>query len=189
MWLRAQTQFQIAKSLLVVAAISLALAPGANAQSDSYKVGVVNVKEVFDNFEGQKTAYKNLETERNSAQKPLDDMESKIKKLQDRYQAEASTLDPDDRRDLETTIESELGRYKAEFQRLQDDIDRKEKRMLEQLFEQIYESIQEVGLQGDYHMIFEGGDPGRTDLLYFSSTINMTQRVIDHLNAKQAAGD
>ena len=90
------------------------------------------------------------------------------------------------------TLTSWITRYKAEFKRAQEDIDRQEKKLLRDLLEDIHLAIQEIGLKNDYHLIFESGAnnasnlAGRTGgLLYSSTTLNMTQRVIDHLNEKK----
>jgi len=171
--------------IAIIIAISVILSPNAIAQSSGqHKIGVVNLKEVFDNYDEQKKSYENLKTERDKAQKPIDDLSTKITSDKERYESGADSMAEDERRKLKEKIESDFSKYQAEFQRLQKDIDRKEKNMLEGLFANIQEAIEEVGAKENYHMIFEGGKNTRNGLLYFSTTLNMTQKVIDHLNAK-----
>ena len=87
-----------------------------------------------------------------------------------------------ERLELEELVETDYGKYKSEFKRLQDGIDRREKRLLESLFQEIHKAVAEVGSKGNYHLILEGGQSGRSGVLYSSSTLNMTQQVIEHIN-------
>lgn len=154
--------------------------------SSSYKIGVVNLKEIFDNYEKQKERYRELEKQRDEMQKPIDDLSAKIEANKNRYDSEASQMSEDERRELQDLIEADYSRYQAEFKRLQGDLDRAEKRILEELFEDIQKAIEEVGKDQNYHIIFEGGDNKRSGVLYYSTTLNMTQRVIDYLNSKHS---
>jgi len=178
------TRIPIYAAVLILA-IGMTSPLQATAQSTSqHKIGVVNLKEVFDNYDQQKESYKNLKVERDKAQKPIDELSAKITADKQRYESEATTMPVEERRKLKEKIESDFSLYQAEFQRLQKDIDRKEKNMLEGLFDNIQKAIEEVGAQENYHLIFEGGKNTRNGLLYYSTTLNMTQKVIDHLNAK-----
>jgi Skp family chaperone for outer membrane proteins len=176
--------FLAAFAALLVSAPVLAQDPA------NYKIGVVDLKQVFDAYKKQIDEYAKLRTERDTMQKPIDDLSKTITADKDKYDKEKDKMTPDAKRVLEEKIEAAVTRYKAEFERAQQDIDRKEKKLMRDIFEEIYMGIQEVGAQGDYHLIFESGDsgsvmPGRPGgLLYSSTTLNMTQKVIDHLNGK-----
>ena len=165
----------------------LAIAAGnfepAKAEAGDYKIGVVNIKEVFDAYEKQKDEYAELERERDERQKVIDQISVKIEAAQKRHTAQKATLSPEALAALEEEIQSDFGRYQAEFKRLQDEIDRREKKLLESLFNEIHEAIGEVGVRSNYHLILEGGRTGRSGVLYSSTTLNMTRQIIDALNA------
>lgn len=172
-------------ALLLSAALVLVAVPDqAFAQDTAYKIGVVNVKDVFDKYERQMHEYELLQTEKDKKQAKIDILSEKITKQKDRYDAEKDTLSDEEIEKLEEEIESDYSRYKSEFKRLQEDIDRREKKLLEAVFEDIHTALQEVGLRDNYHLILEGGKSGRAAVLYYSTTMNMTQKVIDHLNEK-----
>lgn len=177
--------------------IALLLATAGTAQADTpesapgaYRIGVVNVKEVFDNYQKQKDLYEELRTTRDELQKPITALSDQITKDQERYKNEKDTLGEADRKLLEEKIEAAVTKYRAEFERSQQDINRQEKKLNEDVLNEIYLAIQEVGAQGNYHLVFESGEtaapiPARAGgLLYHSTTLNMTQRVIEHLNGK-----
>lgn len=174
--------------LLVLAGATFA--DTAEGQAADFRIGVVNLKEVFDNYQKQKDLYDNLRASRDTMQKPIDELSATINKDKERYEKEKDTLEAGERRALEEKIEANFTKYRAEYDRAQQDIDRQEKKLIRDVFEEIYMAVQEVGAQGNYHLIFESGEaappvPGRTGgLLYHSTTLNMTQRVIEHLNGK-----
>ena len=175
-----------------VAALVLCVSPGVGADNGlthDFKIGVVNTKEVFDNYERQKKDYEKLREALEEAQKPIAELSEQITRDKERYDAETDSMEEDEQRELEEKIQAAVTRWKAEFDRAQEDIDRQEKKLLRNVLEDIHLAIQEVGAQYNYHLIFEAG-PGdasslaaRTGgLLYSSSTLNMTQLVIDYLN-------
>jgi Skp family chaperone for outer membrane proteins len=185
---------------LVLAAALTAMA--APAQSDSpegtpggYRIGVVNVKQVFDNYQKQKDLYEELRKTRDEMQAPITALSEEITKDQDRYKQKQDSMSEAERKVLEEKIEANVTKYRAEFDRAQQDINRQEKKLNEQVFQEIYLAIGEVGAQGNYHLVFESGEtaapiPARSGgLLYHSTTLNMTQKVIEHLNAKYKASN
>jgi len=151
-----------------------------------YRIGVVNIQNVFEAYDRQKAEYESLETERDSRQKEIDKLSEKITKAKERYDNEKDTMSAEQREALEDAIQKDYDLYQAEFTRLQKEIDRREKKILEDLFDDIRQAVREVGHQNNYHLILEGGETGASGVLYFSTTLNMTQKVIDYLNAQYA---
>lgn len=170
---------------LGVLAIAAGKSEPAKAAAGDYKIGVVNIKEVFDSYEKQKDEYAKLERERDERQKVIDQISTKIEASQKRHTELKAAPSPsaDEILALEEEIASDFGRYQAEFKRLQDEIDRREKKLLESLFNEIHEAVGEVGVRSNYHLILEGGQTGRSGVLYSSTTLNMTRQIIDSLNA------
>lgn len=174
-----------AAALCVVAAFAASADVAApSPASGQYKIGVVNVKQVFDSYQKQKDEYEALQKTRDEKQVQIDELSEKIQKAKDRYEAEKDKMNETERRQLEESIESDYSLYKAEFKRLQEDIDRREKKLLESLFREIHDSIQEIGAKHNYHLVLEGGETGRSGLLYFSTPLDLTQQVIDYINDK-----
>ncbi len=176
-------------AILIAASIIAVPAVAENGDGD-YRIGVVNIKNVFDNYEKQIEEYEKLRKKRDQLQAPIDALSEQITKDKERYDEQKDAMSPEERRALEEKIEAAVTEYRTEFKRAQEDIDQQEKRLMRDLFEDIYLAIQEVGAKYNYHLIFEsGGDApsvaGRPGgLLYHSTTLNMTQRVIEHLNTK-----
>ncbi len=177
-------------TLAIALLFSLSALAADEAPATQFKIGVVDLKQVFDAYQKQKDQYADLRTKRDSMQKPIDELSAQITADKKTYDEGKDKMEAEARRMLEEKIESNVTKYKAEYDRAQQDIDRQEKKLMRDLFEEIYLAIQEVGAQGNYHLVFESGDnasvmPGRPGgLLYHSTTLNMTQKVTEHLNGK-----
>lgn len=178
----------LASTKTVVSTLLVALllaAPAAfsenGAPAQGYKIGVVDMKAVFDAYQKQKDEYASLETERETRQVEIDKLSKKITVARDKYDAEKETMSESDRDALQESIESDYGQYQADFKRLQQEIDRKEKKLLEDLFQDIRVAVKATGAQENYHLVLEAGESVR-GVLYSSSTLNITGRVIEHLN-------
>ncbi len=179
-------QFTLATTIAALITTFVLLPDTARAQSNGYKVGVVDVKQVFDAYKRQTDEYADLQKQRDTKQIEIDKLSESITKQKERYDAESESMSDEARLALQDSIENDYSEYKTEFKRLQESIDRQEKRLLTDLFKQINDAIGEVGTQENYHLILEGGQSGRSGVLYFSTTLNMTQQVIDYLNNKYA---
>lgn len=180
---------------LLLAALVLCVSPGISAENGlthEFKIGVVNTKKVFDNYEKQKLEYEKLRKAKDKAQKPIDELSDQITMDKEHYDAEKDKMDDDERLALEEKIQAALTRYRADFERAQEDINRQENKLLRDVLKDIHLAIQEVGAKYNYHLIFESAPDNASSLaartgglLYSSTTVNMTQRVIDHLNEQQ----
>lgn len=167
-------------------ALTLAVLPftphTAYAQDVEFKIGVVNLKQVFDGYDRQKTLYEELKAQRDELQVPIDALSKKIEADKARYQSESTTLSEDERTTLEETIATDFSEYELKIKQSQEKIDRREKSIFKEIIIEIQKSVEEVGAQENYHLIFDGGKSRTNSLLYYSTTMNMTQKVIENLN-------
>lgn len=155
-----------------------------------YKIGIVDRKAVYDAYEKRKDEFEELEAEKNRLQEDLDGMLEEIGTLRQQFENGEGTMAEEERSRLSETINSQIDRFTTERERSQRQIDRKGAKLITSLKEEIDLAAQEIGVKGNYHLILDSGqDPklqGR-DVVYYSSTLNMTQKVIDLLNRKYAA--
>ena len=155
-------------------------APQPSAGSE-YKIRVVNRKDVFDQYNKQKEEWKNLEAEKKSLQGEID-------KLSDGITADKKKLDEDksltdeQKTQLRDKVESDYRTYQTEFKRLQGEIDSKSRKFFARMMEDIDKAIAEIGEAENYHLILEADPKSPTSVLYFSSTIDITSKVVAKLN-------
>lgn len=169
--------------------LSLVFAPRAARAEGEYKIGVVNLKEVFDSYDKQKDDYKKLENEMKELQKGVDEMSETITKATDQYEAEKDSMTEEEREALQESIESDYSRYQAEFSRRQKDLERRQNRVADGILKDIRAAVKELGSAEEFHLILEAGKNAPTGVLYFSTTLDMTQKVVDYLNAKYKKSD
>ena len=157
----------------------------ASSQSRAYKIGIVDRKEVFDAYERTEIEYDKLEKEVEERQKVVDELSEKIEQQKSEYEKRKDTMTLEEREEFEAKVESDYRHYRSELERLQGDIDSMEMRVVKKLFDEIDQAIAEVGSEGNYHLVLDGGGEARGGVVYFSPTLDMTQKVIDHLNSKE----
>ncbi len=151
--------------------------------SGQYKIGVVNLKKVFDEYQGQKDEYGVLEKERAELQTRIDALADEVKKLQDKHTEQKEKLPKEELESLEEQILSKASESRAEFKQSQDEIDRKERRVMESLMEDIRAAIQTVGAKENFHMVFESGESSKSGVLYFATPLDITTKIVDQVNA------
>lgn len=179
--------------LFFILALALTLAAPAIAENGAsgYKIGVVDRKRVFEEYEKQKELLGGLEAEAQRLEeelnKEIEAFEQEFERIQQRE--ESGILSEDELLDLQQQFRERENTLKSKKQEWQRNLDIKTERVLSEIRRDIYEAVQVVGNQNDYHLILEADqDPrARTSVLYYVSAIDVTQKVIDHLNEQYAS--
>ncbi|MDZ4861658.1 MAG: OmpH family outer membrane protein [Candidatus Hydrogenedentes bacterium] len=181
------------KYVLAAAAVAIAAVvsgPVANtvfaqneAATTTYKIGVVDMDKVLEGYIKLKAEADALEAERDKRQTELD---TKTKALQVKMEGvkEAPEAERDRRRE---EIETELRNLRADMQRMQGELDSKGQKLSTRTREDIISAIQLVGAAENYHLILEGDADGRSTVIYFTNTINITSKVVAKLNGGPTA--
>src|SRR5690606_36604028 len=115
------------------------------------------MREEFQAYNRQKSEYEKLKKAQESAQAEIDKISADIEQKKKDYNAKKATMTPDEREQMELAISSQLSTYQAEFKKLQDEIDLKERKLLKDFFQEINTAVQEVGQAENYHLILEAG--------------------------------
>jgi len=177
-------------SVCAVPAVAGAIAEetgGADSQpSDSraYKIGVVNRKDVFDNYNKMKAEYDELQKEVDKRQAKVDELSEKIEAQKTEYEEKKESMTEGQREEFEARVESDYRYYRTELDRLQRDINSMELRVVKKLFGEIDKAIAQVGADGDYHLVLDGTPKDASgSVIYYSPTLNMTQKVIEYINS------
>jgi len=160
-------------ALLLASVSSIAV----SAQAQELKIGYVNSERVLREAEPAKRAQAKLEAEFGKREKDLNDQNASLR-------AQAEKLD----RDSPTLSETEKTRRQRELVELDRDLQRKHREFQEDLTQRKNEELQSVAERAN-RAIKQIGDAEHYDLIlqdpviYFSSRIDLTKKVIDALNA------
>lgn len=186
---KTRTQLLIASIITAVACAAF----GSNlvhaedgAAAGGYKIGVVDQSKVFEEYQKQKDQFSQLEKERKAKE---DELQGKIdaldKQLND-YKKKKETMSEDQIDAFETKYKADMRDVKSQKDKYQSEINDKSMKVIRDLREDIRTQIQAIGSKENYHLILDAdSDPrAQSSVIYFSTTINLTQRVIDDLNAQ-----
>ena len=175
----------------ILAGTEFAAAQKATDKSDAgktatpaglYKIGVVDRKAVLEKYSKVKAEYEKLQKEVEQRQGEIDKLSKKIQGEKDAYEAGKKDQSPAEQSEKEASIQSEYRQYQAELNTQQADIDSKERLLMKKVFAEIDEVVKKIGAGEGYHLILDGSS--KTGAIYFSPTIDISQKVIDALNSK-----
>lgn len=172
------------KTLTYAVLLTLALmlaAPVMAQEAKSYKIGVVNRKKVFDEYDKQIEGLKKLQAERDKLQVDMDALSDSITKKQENLR-DAKNLSDEERARLTDEIQSEFREYEAEFRKRQGEMDQSSKRFMEDIMKDIRAAVTAIGQEGGYDLILEADPLATSSVLYHSTSIDLTSQVILRLN-------
>lgn len=176
-------------TLLLAAAgvvYSQAVVSAQDSASGAYKIGVVNRKKVFDEYTRQKQEFEKLKKEMEGMQADIDKLQKEVEDLEATYMNRRESMAQTERERMEEDIAVKKMTYQTEFRKLQGLIDTRTRRLFDSLKGDIDSVVREIGANENFHMILDGDpDPqSGSTVLFYSSTIDITSKVIDKINAK-----
>ena len=175
------------RGIVVALALALLALPGfaQDPVAGGYKIAVVDMQTLMADYDKREQMYKDLEKEVETRQQEIDALSNKIEGMKKDYDSKKRAgADVDSLLDLEEVIEREYGKYKAALDENQRVIDQREERVLREVLEDVQTVLNEVGTEGNYHLILNSRQGPRGSVVYFSTTIDITTEVLTRLNAK-----
>lgn len=185
----------------VVLGIAMLLSMTGRAQAQrNLKVGVVDIQTVLDNSVRGKAAKERLQGLGLDLQKEIkakrefkEQREKELQKLRTEIKSQGLVLSEQARiakAEAFTKKIRELKRFIEDTNRFIEDATRefreKEARETQRLIVEIRKVVQEIGKQEGYSLILEGNESASV-VLYFSDTLDLTQRVIQRYDRSSAA--
>jgi outer membrane protein len=153
-----------------------ALALGAQAQAEDFRVGFVNTDRIFREANTAKAAQAKLEQEFSKREKELNDMGNGLKAASDKFEREAPTLSEAQR----TTRQKQLVDQDRDFQRkrreFQEDLNARKNEELQQVLERANRVVKQVAEAEKYDVVLQ-------EAVYINPKHDITDKVIKALNA------
>ncbi|GAB2471411.1 MAG: OmpH family outer membrane protein [Comamonas sp.] len=160
-------------SLLV---LSSAMAFGAAAQAQDFKVGFVNTDRIFREANAAKAAQSKLESEFSKREKELVDQGNSLKSASEKFERDAPTL-PESQR---VTRQRQLVDQDREFQRkrreFQEDLSARKNEELAQVLERANKVVKQVAETDKFDVVLQ-------EAVYINPKYDITEKVIKALNA------
>ncbi len=161
-----------------------AAAPAAPKADGQYKIGVVNRKQVFDEYNKQKEGLAALEAQKEALQKDIDALSTSIEGKKKKYEDGKDKMSEEERVKLKDDITREFGEYQAQFKLKQQDIDRQSQRFVRDIMIDIDNAVTKIGNEKNYHLILEADPNSASSVIFFSTTLDITSEVSNLLNGK-----
>ncbi len=145
------------------------------------KIGFVNIDDVMDGYEEAK----NLEAEFEKEQQELNAVMSQLmmpfqQKVQEFY-ANVDKMSPAERQKKESELQQEQQKLQAQQQQMQQIVQQTSKQKIEELSGKIDSAVEEYAKKNGFEMII--ATTGSTTVMYGSDKLNVSEAVIDYLNA------
>jgi outer membrane protein len=165
----------LVKTACLIAAVLFAAAP-VPARAKEGKIGYVNLSLVFDTYEKTKSFDKELEKEAEQKRNERQGIADAVKRLRD----EIELLSPEKRGAKQQEIEEKIKELQAFDKDARQALGRKRDAMLREILQEIDAVVKEFGDKEGYEYILND-----RVLLYKSDANDLSQRIIDKLNAKR----
>jgi len=161
---------------------ALACTPVSAQEDGGYKIGVVDMQAVLAGYDKRKSKYEELQTQVDALQSGIDAMSKKIQAAKDDYDKKKKDLTPEQILELESKINADYSDYQNELKKSQQKIDSMEALVLREVVKDITTAIEEIAKNGKYHLVLNKESGPRGAVLYSSATIEITSKVLEHLN-------
>jgi Skp family chaperone for outer membrane proteins len=174
----------------IAAACMIGIAGAARAQNDEakkpapaaqsagtvsqYKIGIVDRRAVLQGYNKVTAERKKLESDVETENKDIDKLSADLQSAKEAYDKERDSLSTTDREEREMALQKQLMEYQTKVQTKQAEVDARERQLMKRFFTDIDDAE-------NYHLIIDGSKG--TSTLFFAPAMDMSQKVIDYLNA------
>jgi outer membrane protein len=153
-----------------------ALAFGAQAQAEDFRVGFVNTDRIFREANTAKAAQAKLEQEFSRREKDLNDMGTALKAASERFEREAPTLSETQRTQRQKSLIDQDREFQRKRREFQEDLNARKNEELQQVLERANRVVRQVAEQEKYDLILQ-------EAVYINPKHDITDKVIKALNA------
>jgi outer membrane protein len=174
---------------LAIALVAMALASSAWAQQLS-RVAVVDLMRILDSSYTNSKAVRDYEEKKRNVQTDLDKMQQEVKALQQKKLDAQAQGNQATEKDLNTQIAAKLEYIKSYYKVKSDELEAEKKKILEsdEFAQDIYAQIQRTAELEGYSLVIDWKRASELRaVLWYSPSIDITDKVIAALAAKQAA--
>lgn len=163
-------------SVGVSAAAVLTLVCGGNSlAADPQKIGYVNIREVFDNYEKTKELEKHLDQEKEGKQDVRNKQLSEIERLRD----ELELLSEKGKEEKQKIIDGKINKLREFDLETRTDLMQQRDEMVRELLEEVENAIKDYGEKEGYRLIFS-----ERAVLFGTEGDDLTEKITAVLNKK-----
>jgi len=158
-------------------------APAASSGGGGYKIGVVDIEAVIENYQKKKDKMAELAAQVKTDQTQIDTLTNKLDGLQKAYEAANDTMTDADRSAKQGEIRKLVTDIKTQTAERQSLIDQRESEIRTEVFADVNKAIKVISESENYHLVLNSRSLPNSSVLYASPTIDMTSKVQAQLGA------
>lgn len=170
---------------ITLAAVMIAGIAGAQQIT---RYAVVDLMKVLESFYRDSKALRDFEDKQRSVQAEIDRMQKEVKDLQQKKVELQGKGDQAGALEMDTTIQKKLDFIKDYYKIKSVELDNQKNKLFEssEFATEVYGEIQKVAESDGYSMVIDWKRASELRfLLWYSTSIDITDRVIENLNAKK----
>ena len=172
------------KVLTVMAIAMLGVLGGAPAfGADAPKIAVVNLQTVLETSVAGKSAQGQLKAQKDKLEADLKQKGNELQELEKRLQREAMVMSKETREDKERELRIKASDFQALQKKYRSDLQDLERKLMGQLQKDLGDLVSEIVKKEGYQLIISN-----IGVLYSQPAMDITQRLIQELNAKSGTG-
>ncbi|MGV3570340.1 MAG: OmpH family outer membrane protein [Ramlibacter sp.] len=164
----------LSRHLLVLLLGALAL--GASAQAQDFRVGFVNTDRIFREANSAKAAQSKLEQEFARREKELNDLGLALKTASEKFEREAPTLAESQRGQRQKALIDQDREFQRKRREFQEDLNARKNEELQQVLDRANRVVKQVAEAEKYDLILQ-------EAVYINPRHDITDKVIKALNA------
>ena len=166
--------------LLIVCFFSLLLLNSVNA-ADVAKIGVANLQRVLETSNPGKSAQDEIKQQKDKMEQELQQKGGEIEELRKQLERDSMVMSKEKREEKEREVRIKLNDFKSLQKRYRTELQRLEKKLVNTLLRDVSNLVEEIGKKEGYLLIINN-----TGVMYSPGSIDLTDRLINELNARYA---
>lgn len=157
----------------------LLLTLGFNAQGADLKIGFVDLNKALNESHKGKNATEILENMVKTKKSVLLERETELKNMDEELKKQASVLSPESMKSKTDEFNTLYRNYQRMVKDIQEEIQKKEAGLTQQIQKDLVETVQKIGEDEEFHIIFERSASG---ILHAKKEIDLTDKLIKRYN-------
>jgi outer membrane protein len=166
--------------LLIACFFSLLWLNSVNA-ADVAKIGVANLQRVLETSNQGKLAQEEIKKQKDQMQQELTQKGGEINELRKQLDRESMVMSREKREENEREVRIKINDFKSLEKRYHTQLQNLEKKLVSALLKEVSSLVKEIGKKEGYLLIINN-----TTVLYAPGSIDITDRLINEMNARHA---
>ena len=147
--------------------------------ADVAKIGVVDLKRVFDNSSAGKAAQAELTQQGKKMQEELEKRKSEIEEIQKNMERQAAVMSKDAREQKNRDLQIKVYDFKNLEKKYRSELRKSERKKLIKIQKEVLSITEEIGKKEGYLIIFVN-----IAAIYVPKTLDLTDKIIQEYNVK-----